>query len=915
MSDRDERRNDLSCPDPDVLAMYTLGNIANDAYEQLSVHIELCLGCQKRLAELGSTSDNFVEGLRRPLGNDKFEAEDQCASSVSHAEHLIESLGRNKYRLDRLPASPEETPAALSSNSTNVPSSGSVDASSHLDRASSECEQLGRYQLLEELGAGGMGKVYKALHTKLDRVVAVKVLNTTRLGDHDAVARFEREMKVIGRLQHPHIVHATDADQADGVHYLVMELVDGIDLSQLSRRMGPLPVAEACELIRQAACGLQYVHEHRLVHRDIKPSNLMFAVRSPEAGVESGAQEGIRTGSALDSGSSAPIVKILDLGLALFSREGGGEELTSAGQVMGTIDYMAPEQFEDTHGVDIRADIYSLGATLYKLLTGHAPFSSGKYGSSLAKIVAVARDEAPSVSTRRADLPARLVAIIDRMCSRDPAKRFQAPADVAVAIGKFARDADLAGLWQRAESADGAGPRVQPAVALSRSVAVTKGPPRTRALVSGMVILLLAIGSYAVWIASQFRDQPGSDVAAPTTVASPSGSAPDADQPPFALEAKVPMVRLANGWQIGKPVSLGPPINTVSNDSLPTLSADGLTVVFGSDRTGSPSALWTSIRASVAQPWSDPIKLAQKAFGSADLSADGLTLVFSTSQPGGLGKGDLWTSTRPSRDEPFGSSMHLGTAVNSSEDEAGPCLSDDGLILLFASERPGGYGGADIWMSARSSTDAPWSEAVNVGPTVNSVESEGDPDLSADGLAMVLASGREVSHGVGDLWISSRPAVDKPWNEPVNLGPEVNTATWDAGPEFAINDTVLYYSTRGLRDAGGDRKDADIWMIPIERPEPGARQPDRLDPEAFGLTVHDEGWVLTWVVHLPDRIRAAGFHPVSGQLYFGDESEQEFRFHRVDPDGAHQVVFEAAGTSFAWQNRGRGAGGGAGRGG
>lgn len=161
---------------------------------------------------------------------------------------------------------------------------------------------------------------------------------------------------------------------------------------------------------------------------------------------------------------------------------------------------------------------------------------------------------------------------------------------------------------------------------------------------------------------------------------------------------------------------------------------------------------------------------------------------------------------------------NLGAVVNTSADEAGPSLSNDGLTLLFASERPDGYGGSDIWMSTRSSVDESWSNPVNLGPVVNSVESDGGPDLSADGLALVFESRREVSFGVGDLWMSTRASIDEPWGEPVNLGPEVNTSTWDAGPEFAVDDTVLYFSTRRPRGDAEDRDDADIWMVPIKRP-------------------------------------------------------------------------------------------------
>jgi serine/threonine protein kinase len=228
--------------------------------------------------------------------------------------------------------------------------------------ASDMPETLGEYQLLEELGHGGMGRVYKALHTKLDRIVAVKVLSRGRVGDRQAINRFEREMKAVGRLAHPNIVQAYDAREINDMPVLIMEFVDGLDLAETVRRVGRLPVADACELVRRTALALQCAHEHGLVHRDIKPSNIMLA-RSGE-------------------------VKLLDLGLARFYAEDGagvppvpadvpplpaGDEMTGTGQAMGTADYMAPEQASDSRTVDIRADLYSLGCTLYKLLSGQAP--------------------------------------------------------------------------------------------------------------------------------------------------------------------------------------------------------------------------------------------------------------------------------------------------------------------------------------------------------------------------------------------------------------------------------------------------------------------------------------------------------------------------------------------------------------
>jgi serine/threonine protein kinase len=195
------------------------------------------------------------------------------------------------------------------------------------------------------------------------------VLPRGRLKDPAGVARFEREMKAIGRLEHPHVIRAHDAGEADGVHFLVMEYLDGADLSRVMDHVGPLSVADACELVRQAALGLEYAHQQGLVHRDVKPSNLML--------------------------TTAGQVKVLGLGLARLSDRDvpAGAELTSTGQLMGTFDYMAPEQGSDTHKVDIRADVYSLGATLYKLLCGEAPFGGELFNTPMKKMLALATKE------------------------------------------------------------------------------------------------------------------------------------------------------------------------------------------------------------------------------------------------------------------------------------------------------------------------------------------------------------------------------------------------------------------------------------------------------------------------------------------------------------------------------------------
>jgi serine/threonine protein kinase len=265
-----------------------------------------------------------------------------------------------------------------------------------------------RYRVLEVLGAGGMGVVYKAAHRLMDRVVALKVIHrhlTDRPGPSE---RFRREVRAVARLSHPNIVTAYDADQAGDTHFLVMEYVAGTSLAKEVERRGPLPVRQACDLVRQAALGLQHAHERGMVHRDLKPQNLMLTP----------------TGQ----------VKILDFGLAhIVDEQGPGTPLPS-GVVVGTPDYLAPEQARDSAHVDIRADLYSLGCTIYHLLVGHPPFPDG---TPLQKLLAHQQCSPPGLTAARPDVPEALAAQVDRLLAKDPAARYPAPAPLAADLARF----------------------------------------------------------------------------------------------------------------------------------------------------------------------------------------------------------------------------------------------------------------------------------------------------------------------------------------------------------------------------------------------------------------------------------------------------------------------------------------------
>lgn len=273
---------------------------------------------------------------------------------------------------------------------------------------------LGPYVLLERLGQGGMGQVFKARHQVMNRIVALKVIRAERLGNVEAIARFRREIQSAAQVAHTHIVLAHDAGQVGDQHFLVMEYIEGVDLARLVKKTGPLPVAQACDYVRQAALGLQHAHERGLVHRDVKPSNLLV--------------------------SADGVVKVLDLGLARPLLPQGGHDITRSGAVVGSPDYLAPEQARDAHDVDIRADIYSLGCTLYFLLAGRPPFPES---SLTQKLLWHQHAEPTSLGVVRADLPAELIAIVQRMLAKDPAARLRTPAEVAAALTPFCQGARL----------------------------------------------------------------------------------------------------------------------------------------------------------------------------------------------------------------------------------------------------------------------------------------------------------------------------------------------------------------------------------------------------------------------------------------------------------------------------------------
>ncbi|MEX0702365.1 MAG: serine/threonine-protein kinase [Planctomycetales bacterium] len=459
------------CLNHEVLVDFLFDRLESESEETVVEHVASCESCR---AELDALSDDPMLRTLRACCASGPEAEEKAAAAALLVEEFL-------YRPPQRPLAPARDRAGGES-----PDAGSA---VHPDRRL-PCD-LGRYRLLSVLGSGGMGVVYQAVHTGLGRRMAVKLLPDDRRQDPGFAARFRREMQSIGRLQHPHIVLAHDAGEIDGTLYLAMEFVDGCDLETLASAQGWLSVADACEAVRQAALGLAHAHEHGLVHRDIKPSNLLVS----------------RDG----------VVKVADLGLARLVVSAGAETLSGTGGVVGTLDYMAPEQAERSKGADARSDLYALGCVLFRLLAGRPPFRAEMAEPPLKTLFRQVHEQPPPLGRFRSDLPPEVESLVSGLLAKDPSERPRSAVDVASRLGPHCRGGDLAtrvagcrdrtmiigaaedvASLERTATATGSTENV--AVRSSRSVRVNARRFDPRWTVPGLALLLVSTAAgYAVW--------------------------------------------------------------------------------------------------------------------------------------------------------------------------------------------------------------------------------------------------------------------------------------------------------------------------------------------------------------------------------------------------------------------------------
>ena len=364
-----DRSDDVSCPLEDLLHQYLRGMLSPEDQEATTTHVETCDRCVAVMDGLTAENSGLIDLLKRSV---------------------------------ELPHDSESRAG--------------------LDLQFTPGQRLGEYRILELLGKGSMGEVYRALHRSKRRMVAVKIVRGPQ--NNDAVWRFHRSNRIAEGLQHPNIVQSLEVSEENGIHYLVMELIDGFDVEELLGLLGCLSVPNACEVVRQAADGLAYGNSRGCVHRDIKPSNLL-----------------------IDGGG---LVKITDYGLALLrpSVRDAGASTTAEGLFLGTPDYSAPEQFDNASEVDGKADVYALGCTLYRLLSGRVPFDLGTHRSLSTKIRDHQQTTPPTLKAVGVDVPPDLETLVQEMLAKNVEQRCQA-SEVANRLKPLSEGAALKELIER----------------------------------------------------------------------------------------------------------------------------------------------------------------------------------------------------------------------------------------------------------------------------------------------------------------------------------------------------------------------------------------------------------------------------------------------------------------------------------
>ncbi|MDB4766755.1 protein kinase [bacterium] len=445
----------LNCPTENALRLYLIGDYSDEEGAQIEEHLSQCAACEDTLARFDDTKDILLRHL--PM----------AAAATDEAE-LPNSFSRPAW-LDRLKAG---LPAK------SIEQTDSLSDDFVVEQASNPISGLESYKLLGILGRGGMGVVYRGRHRQLGREVAIKIVHPKLTSALSARDRFEQEIRILGGMNHPGIVMATDAGRVGPAAYLVMELIEGIDLARLVRKHGPLSISQATEITRQIAEALAAAHAGNAIHRDVKPSNVMLD----------------RSGQA----------KLLDFGLAHLSERAHKHHETSLGHVLGTLDYMAPEQAEGK-SVASSTDLYGLGALLFYLLTGDPPHGNSPDRTLLQQLKSITTADARSLSSVRVDVPDELNELVAKLLTRDPSLRSADAKQVAQSLSSWADADSIASLTEEIEPSLPVEPdEIDLSLSKLLGVEVDQSPPAKtpgglRMFRNYGIVALIAAGVAAAW--------------------------------------------------------------------------------------------------------------------------------------------------------------------------------------------------------------------------------------------------------------------------------------------------------------------------------------------------------------------------------------------------------------------------------
>jgi serine/threonine protein kinase len=529
--------------------------------------------------------------------------------------------------------------------------------------------QLGPYQVIEPIGSGGMGVVLRAHDPKLKRDVAIKVLAFESALSPVAVKRFLREAQAAAAVRHDHIVSIHAVHDDGPLPYIIMEFVEGISLQQKIDREGPLEPKEILRIGKQIARGLDAAHKRGLVHRDIKPANILLEAETQR-------------------------VKITDFGLARSLED---HDLSQEGQIVGTPQYMSPEQALGDR-TDHRSDLFSLGGVLYAICTGHPPLAME---SALAALRGICDDTPRPIRQSNKMIPEKMAHLVNHLLDKNPDKRPQSAKEVEERLD---------------QQLSGPNKLNRPMIALGSALAI---------VLVGVIIFIVHRGGLSTKI-----------------------EVPDGSRVEVTRDGNV---RVQLPGQRSDAAARGPTVRGSGSGWPPPL-------------TGFENASPTQILTSAELEWAVPVDIGVRDINwGLHLSADALTLLYAAILPGGQGDIDLWMHRRESVNDPWFGPINLGAAVNSPAIDSAPCLSSDGLTLIFESHRKGGNEAADLWMSRREALDKPWSEPVNLGGAINTFSWQRGPCLSADGLTLYYSTS---APGGNRLFQATRRLATERWSAP-----------------------------------------------------------------------------------------------------------------------------------------------------